>query len=1788
LKNRLIKIQLLITLLCLAFFDSKAQIPANDNPCNATPLTVGTSCVYINSTNVNATASAGVPAPGCANYSGADVWFSAVVPASGIIVFDSNIGTMINGAMAAYSGSCGSLTLINCNNNGSTNGLMPALTIAGQAPGSTIWIRFWSPGSNNNGTFSICASTIAPCNPANINSSCTSADPFCAGATTNLCNTTNVPSLGGGGIYGCLGSAPNPAFYFLNIATSGPIDLLISQQTINGVGIDVDFVMWGPFASQAAMCAGLSAGTIVDCSFSFAATEVANIPNAVAGQWYMFLITNYSNLNGVIQIDQTNAGNTGAGATNCNLLTASPGACTAGTFTLNGTVQTSTIPTSGTLTVSTSCGGSVVYNAPFNFTNNYSIPGLPACGQNCSVSAVFSEVGAPAIISNNFTATNCNVLTASAGACVSGQYVLSGTITAGCLPSTGTLTVTSSCGGSVTLNPPFTNPINWSLPASSGNGGNCTVTAVFSASGSPIINPITIVEPSCCGANVGTYNVSFTGGTSSVLSNGIQQIILCPGGSVTINTNNNFTLPPPGCGICVPGMMFGIYSSGGPTGPDPDVDPNWTGYYWTGSSFPGTNTDGLNINTSGGCSPLFGLPSDPAYASMNPTNNTFVYVPITADASNLPTHDNNFDGCFNIGLGYSVTYLNPINFNAINSCSGTMKIEISGGYPEFFTGVYNLTNTGAGTLSATSISSGGSVIVSGLTSGQTVSFSVTDLNGCSSTFSKVYTNSPLPTVNLIPATTGICAGNCTVLTATVTPNVNAGTTTFSNTNCTVIPDGGIGGGNNGNLNNGVWAMSPINISDYCGLNWTTGQTLQVCINIAHTFDADLNVFLQAPNGVLLSLTSDDGNGGNNFTNTCFSTANANVIGTGGNNNAPFSGSYAPDGAGGFNVFNGTPVNGVWKLWLADDLDFESGNLLNWSITFTNQSSYTFSWDPTTSLSSTTVLNPTACPTSTTTYTVTAINSCGCSASASSTITVSPVPTATISGTTTICSGSGTNIIFAGSPDATITYTINSGANQTILLDGSGNAILPTGNLFSNTTYALVNVALPGCTQTITGSAIISVNPLPVATFTYPTPVCKNAANPLPTYTGAGVAGVFSSSPAGLNFVNTSTGEINLATTLPNTYTITNTIAAAGGCPTVTATFSIVINTVSALSITPIPGSATTCFGVSNVILTASPNNLLNYSWSPALGLSGTNVFSVVAFPSSATTYTVVGTESNGCTTSASVLVNVSIPSNAGTNANITICSNGSNVDLFNSLGGTPQATGTWSGPSVLTGGNLGTFTTGINVAGTYTYTVAGTAPCPIATANVIVTVNDPPFTGITYPGSPFCSNYIGSVNPVITGITGGTFSSNPIGLSINGAGVITPGTSSPGTYTVTYQVPNSGGCSAYNVTQTVVIQALPVLPTLLPNPPCSGVPVNFVAGGGSLYEFILNGVSQGAPNNSSNITLGPLNVGDQVCVNSYPPLPINFNGLITEAEWGNPLSTSSGGPAASGFGVGNNLDALYLKNSSGYFYGALAGNVVNGSNNRLLLFIDCQPGGFNNLGAWVARNNAPYVSVENLNNINFDAGFTPEYILAMNQAAADSYFDLYNMANNTNNFLGTGSGSANLGFVGNIGIGDFSKGFEFAIPMANLGNPTVSIKVFAMLVNDPGFGVTPTTISNQFLTPCGPAEINYGNGVINFAAALPNPIQYALSADCFSQTCVTVVNTIVPTFSFPLSLCSGALAPTLPLVSDNGISGTWSPSSINNTVGNSYTFTPSSGCASPVTINVTITANPALSPLFHD
>ncbi|MES2800421.1 MAG: hypothetical protein V4638_10435, partial [Bacteroidota bacterium] len=106
-----------------------------------------------------------------------------------------------------------------------------------------------------------------------------------------------------------------------------------------------------------------------------------------------------------------------------------------------------------------------------------------------------------------------------------------------------------------------------------------------------------------------------------------------------------------------------------------------------------------------------------------------------------------------------------------------------------------------------------------------------------------------------------------------------------------------------------------------------------------------------------------------------------------------------------------------------------------------------------------------------------------------------------------------------------------------------------------------------------------------------------------------------------------------------------------------------------------------------------------------------------------------------------VRISVINPPSPGTNGTLNICPGQSPVNLFGQLGGTPSTTGTWTGPSTLTGGHLGTFDPSTMSNGTYTYTVNLAGSCTPGTASATVVVSGAGTSNSTItPAGPFCAN----------------------------------------------------------------------------------------------------------------------------------------------------------------------------------------------------------------------------------------------------------------------------------------------------------------------------------------------------------------------------------------------------------------------------------------------------------------
>ncbi len=183
----------------IGFSTSLFAQPSNDNCAGAIPITVGTgSCSSILYTNVAAT-SVGDPAiPVCwsPNTLSNTVWFSFVATTADVEISTNFGGTLANTQLAVYSGTCGSLTQIACQEDINAGGGLyhTDVILHGLTIGNTYYMMV--DGNNNTtGTFGICAQEALPLGP-------TLPVQDCATAQT-LCNLTSVSVPNGtGGVGG--------------------------------------------------------------------------------------------------------------------------------------------------------------------------------------------------------------------------------------------------------------------------------------------------------------------------------------------------------------------------------------------------------------------------------------------------------------------------------------------------------------------------------------------------------------------------------------------------------------------------------------------------------------------------------------------------------------------------------------------------------------------------------------------------------------------------------------------------------------------------------------------------------------------------------------------------------------------------------------------------------------------------------------------------------------------------------------------------------------------------------------------------------------------------------------------------------------------------------------------------------------------------------------------------------------------------------------------------------------------------------------------------------------------------------------------------------------------------------------------------------------------------------------------------------------------------------------------------------------------------------------------------
>lgn len=184
--------------------------PPNDLCSGAIELFSNVNCLGQTFTNLVATDSGELPAPGCAGYAGGDVWFTYEVNSTGEFTVETLPGVITDGGLAVYSGSCGALSLEACNDDAGV-GLMSLITLTGRTPGEIVYIRVWELGNNNNGTFDICITTPVPVGTNGVVMDCPGEFPRELTSDIGLtCGVTTGTTSLGNTINGNLNAATDP------------------------------------------------------------------------------------------------------------------------------------------------------------------------------------------------------------------------------------------------------------------------------------------------------------------------------------------------------------------------------------------------------------------------------------------------------------------------------------------------------------------------------------------------------------------------------------------------------------------------------------------------------------------------------------------------------------------------------------------------------------------------------------------------------------------------------------------------------------------------------------------------------------------------------------------------------------------------------------------------------------------------------------------------------------------------------------------------------------------------------------------------------------------------------------------------------------------------------------------------------------------------------------------------------------------------------------------------------------------------------------------------------------------------------------------------------------------------------------------------------------------------------------------------------------------------------------------------------------------------------------------
>jgi gliding motility-associated-like protein len=454
-------------------------------------------------------------------------------------------------------------------------------------------------------------------------------------------------------------------------------------------------------------------------------------------------------------------------------------------------------------------------------------------------------------------------------------------------------------------------------------------------------------------------------------------------------------------------------------------------------------------------------------------------------------------------------------------------------------------------------------------------------------------------------------------------------------------------------------------------------------------------------------------------------------------------------------------------------------------------------------------------TTTTTYYVQITTASGCvSARKAVTVTVNPVPVQpTVSGTTTICSGSTASLTASAAAGTIQWYDAASGGN--LLKSGTS---YTTPALTANTTYYVQNTT-GQCTSART-LVTITINSPVIPQFQYPAgSVCISApTNPIPTLNNP-AGGTFSASPAGVT-IDPTTGEINLSTSTAGTYAITFTGNGACDVPS-SIKYIIFTNAVSTFSYNPVycqdEPNPLPSFGVgaSGGTFSATPVGLAINTSTGEIDLkkSTPNILYTIKNDIAA---------SGGCSSSAStttVKIDQSVIISAGPNQTVAY---GTTVQINGSV---TNATAKWSGGtgqfSDVTIKNP-VYTPGAGeTSAILTYTSnAPSGSCGPKSDKVTITFKNT-LAKPTVTGNTTCLGSNANLSAIAPGGTYKWYDLPTAGtLLFTGANFATPPLLANTTYYV--EAVNSIGIASPRTTVLVTVNTIPNAPVVPTTPVCAG------------------------------------------------------------------------------------------------------------------------------------------------------------------------------------------------------------------------------------------------------------------------------------------------------------------------------------------------------------------------------